>query len=144
VGCLESCWWQLPTIIVSQSFALATRKEQKKTNKKKKTGPSWVHVEWSHCLHEICIPEMVGYHFWAGLINPLPKSMGSLVLVGAKDQPWMELIIIIPRLLKRVFHTQSCTSCTQFDIFLHYLQACKAIHCASLGDPKTLLWLKLT
>ncbi len=25
--CLESCQWQLPAIIVSQSFALATQKE---------------------------------------------------------------------------------------------------------------------
>jgi hypothetical protein len=49
------------------------KKEKRKTLppphlQRKKQGPSQVHVEPSHWLHEIFIFETVSHHFWPGLM----------------------------------------------------------------------------
>jgi hypothetical protein len=36
---------------------------------KEKQGPSWVHAEPSHWLHEISISKTVCHHFWPGLMT---------------------------------------------------------------------------
>ncbi len=65
LGNLKETWWEH-----------IKNKEGKKRKKEKvppphpqkeKQGPSWMHAEPSHWLHEISISKTIYHHFWTGL-----------------------------------------------------------------------------